>query len=127
MRIEEAVAKRCAGRRFPLHPDLREVLTKLQRESAGKGPIVSPIVAQRCDETEQHRNGFVTVFGELGIDGCSSHSGVQHVHYPGGAQRAPRRLRFERRAAARGHRPIETQQRYIDGHTEDNARWIGRR
>jgi hypothetical protein len=39
------------------------------------------------------------MFGELGIDGCSSHSGRRNLHHHGGAQRAQDRREPTRCAA----------------------------
>jgi integrase/recombinase XerD len=69
-------------------------------------------------------NWFVCLFAELGIDGCSSHSGrrsfitaaARNVHRAGCSLRDVQLLA--------GHRSIETTQRYIDGHTDGQRRLV---
>jgi integrase len=66
-------------------------------------------------------NWFVAMFAELGIDGCSSHSGrrtfitsaAKNVYRGGGSLRDVQLLA--------GHQSIDTTQRYIDGDTPTNA------
>ena len=69
-------------------------------------------------------NWFVTMFAELELDGCSSHSGrrtfittaAKNVHRAGGS------LRDVQPPA--GHRSIDTTQRYIEGDTQSQRRLV---
>jgi len=69
-------------------------------------------------------NWFVSLFDELGITGCSSHSGrrsfitvaARNVHKAGCSLRDVQLLA--------GHRSIETTQRYIDGHTDGQRKLV---
>lgn len=69
-------------------------------------------------------NWFVVMFAELGIDGCSSHSGrrtfitaaAKNVRRTGGSLRDVQILA--------GHQSIETTQRYIDGDTSSQRRLV---
>jgi integrase len=69
-------------------------------------------------------NWFVVIFSELGIDGCSSHSGrrtfittaAKSVHRAGGSLRDVQLLA--------GYQSIETTQRYIDGDTPSQPRLV---
>ena len=69
-------------------------------------------------------NWFVSLFAELGITGCSSHSGrrsfitvaARNVHKAGCSLRDVQLLA--------GHRSIETTQRYIDGHTDGQRKLV---
>jgi hypothetical protein len=72
--VEDVIAKRRAGRRVPLHPELRDALTKLLRQSRDDGPI---IVSARGGRMRPNSivNWFVAMFRDLCVDGCSSHSG----------------------------------------------------
>ena len=123
MCILDAIAKRRAGRRVPLHPDLRQALTKLFAEGVGDGPI---IVSARGGRLQANSvvNWFVAMFHELGLEGCSSHSGrrtfittaARNVHRVGCSLRDVQLLA--------GHRSIETTQRYIDGDTNAQRRLV---
>jgi integrase/recombinase XerD len=121
--VQDAVAKRHAGRRIPLHPDLREALVDLRRETAGEGPI---IVSCRGGALRPNSivNWFVTMFRDLGIDGCSSHSGrrtfittaARKLHRAGCSLRDVQLLA--------GHSSIETTQGYIDGDTKGQRKLV---
>lgn len=121
--LEDAIAKRRAGRRVPLHPDLRDALTKLLRESLGNGPVV---VSVRGGPLRSNSivNWFVAMFADLGVDGCSSHSGrrtfittaARNVHRVGCTLRDVQLLA--------GHSSIETTQQYIDGDTNSQRRLV---
>jgi integrase/recombinase XerD len=69
-------------------------------------------------------NWFVTMFAELELDGCSSHSGrrtfittaAKNVYRAGGSLRDVQLLA--------GHRSIDTTQRYIEGDTQSQRRLV---
>jgi hypothetical protein len=63
--IRDTIAKRGAGRRIPMHPDLQRALAALCIAASNRG---GPMRANSIV------NWFVAMFAELGIDGCSSHS-----------------------------------------------------
>jgi integrase/recombinase XerD len=123
MCVQDAIAKKRAGRRVPLHPELRKALVKLRTEAAGEGPI---IVSARGGRMQANSivNWFVTMFRELGVEGCSSHSGrrtfittaARNVHRVGCSLRDVQLLA--------GHSSIETTQRYIDGDTNGQRRLV---
>ena len=121
--LHDAVAKKHHGRRIPIHPDLANALKALKRQSEGYGPVVRSTRggAMRANSIV---NWFVSLFIELGIDGCSSHSGrrsfittaARNVHRAGCSLRDVQLLA--------GHRSIETTQRYIDGHTDGQRKLV---
>jgi integrase len=121
--IRSAIAKRGSGRRIPMHPDLQRGLASLWRlrtsdqylaASNRGGPMRANSIV----------NWFAAMFTDLGIDGCSSHSGrrtfitaaAKNVHRAGGSLRDVQLLA--------GHRSIETTQRYIDGDTLSQRRLV---
>ena len=121
--LHDAIAKNGGGRRIPIHPDLANALRALRQDTEAYGPVIrsSRGGAMRANSIV---NWFVSLFAELGIDGCSSHSGrrsfittaARNVHRVGCSLRDVQLLA--------GHRSIETTQRYIDGHTDGQRRLV---
>ncbi len=120
--VDEAAKKR-TGRRVPMHPELRVALGAIRRKTGAAGPVVR---SARGDHLRPNSlvNWFRAMFAELGLQGCSSHSGrrtfitnaARSVHKAGGSLRDVQLLA--------GHRSIETTQRYIDGDTDAQRRLI---
>jgi integrase/recombinase XerD len=121
--IRDTIAKRGSGRRIPIHPDLQRALTALWQvrrsdeyvaASNRGGPLRANSIV----------NWFVAIFIELGIEGCSSHSGrrtfitaaAKNVYRAGGSLRDVQVLA--------GHQSIDTTQRYIDGDTVPQRKLI---
>ena len=121
--IRDTIAKRGAGRRIPTHPDLQRALAALWRVQTSNRYIVA---SNRGGPMRANSivNWFVVLFAELGIDGCSSHSGrrtfitiaAKNVHRAGGSLRDVQLLA--------GHQSIDTTQRYIDGDTPSQRRLV---
>jgi integrase len=121
--IRNAIAKRGSGRRIPMHPDLQRALAELWCVRTSDNHIVASNRggAMRANSIV---NWFVAMFAELGIEGCSSHSGrrtfitaaAKNVHRAGGSLRDVQLLA--------GHRSIETTQRYIEGDTPSQRRLV---
>jgi integrase len=120
--IRDMIAKRGAGRRIPMHPDLQRALAALRRVRTSDRYIVA---SNRGGPMRANSivNWFVALFAELGTDGCSSHSerrtfittAAKNVHRAGGSLREVQLLA--------GHQSINTTQRYIDGDTP-SQRWL---
>ena len=72
--IRSAIAKRGAGRRVPLHADLRHALIVLKGRRTSSGPVVRSVRggAMRPNSIV---NWFIVLFRALEFEGCSSHSG----------------------------------------------------
>lgn len=121
--IEDRIAKRRSGRRIPLNADLKTSLSKLKRSSNGEGPIIR---SGRGGAMKPNSivNWFVSLFSELGFDGCSSHSGrrtfittaARNAHRAGGCLRDVQLLA--------GHRSLSVTQGYIDGDTDAQRRIV---
>jgi integrase/recombinase XerD len=121
--IRDGIAKKQSGRKIPMHPDLRDALRALRRTGDASGPVIRSARggAMRANSIV---NWFVALFAELGIEGCSSHSG-RRTFITTAARRAHRAgcsLRDVQLLA--GHRSIETTQGYIDGDTDGQRRLI---
>jgi integrase/recombinase XerD len=121
--IRDTIAKRGAGRRIPMHPDLQRALAALWRVRTSDQCIAA---SNRGGPMRANSivNWFVAMFAELGIDGCSSHSGrrtfitiaAKNVYRAGGSLRDVQLLA--------GHQSIDTTQRYIDGDTPSQRRLV---
>lgn len=121
--LHDQAAKKCGGRSIPIHPDLRKAMIALRRVDGDCGPLV------RSERGAAMRSGsivnwFAKIYGELGFEGCSSHSGrrtfitkaARNVHRAGGSLRDVQQLA--------GHRSIEMTQRYIEGDTQVKRRLV---
>jgi integrase len=122
--IEDSIAKKRGGRRIPMHPELRSALQALLHRTDPTGPLIRSArgAALRPNSIV---NWFVALFADLGIEGCSSHSGrrsfitaaARNVHRAGCSLRDVQLLA--------GHRSIVTTQQYIDGHTDGQRKLVG--
>ncbi len=117
-------AKKGSGRRVPVHPDLKAALRRLKATADSvEGPV---IVSERGDHMTAKSvvNWFTRVYAELGLQGCSSHSGrrtfitlaARLVHKAGGSLRDVQELA--------GHQSIKTTQGYIEGDGDAQRRLI---
>lgn len=115
-RIElyDIAAKKCSGRTIPMHPLLRAALIRLHREP-GEGKPVIPSERGHGMRPSSVVNWFARLYRELGLEGCSSHSGrrtfitraARLVFKAGGSLRDVQQLA--------GHRSIDQTQAYIEG------------
>ena len=116
-------AKNGSGRIIPIHPDLRKALERLCRNGPGEGPV---ILSERGGHMTAKSvvNWFHSLYSDLGLQGCSSHSGrrtfvtraARSVHKAGGSLRDVQELA--------GHRSIKTTQGYIEGDADAQRRLI---
>lgn len=123
LEIDDCIAKKGSGRRIPIHPDLRVALCTLRKQAEPFGPVILSArgAAMRPNSIV---NWFVEFFRELGLDGCSSHSGrrtfitnaARMAHKAGGSLRDVQLLA--------GHRSIEVTQRYIDGDSDAQRKLV---
>jgi integrase/recombinase XerD len=124
LELPAKAAKKGSGRRIPIHPDLKATLVKLLKEASDlSGPV---IVSERHQAMQPKAvvNWFKLRFLDLGLAGCSSHSGrrtfvtlaARSVHRAGGSLRDVQQLA--------GHRSIQTTQGYIEGSSDAQRRLI---
>ena len=121
--VRDAIAKKRAGWRIPLHTDLRRALEQLARKTVPVGPIIKSCRGSHLDP-KSVVNWFLALYRELGFEGCSLHSGrrsfltiaARNIHRSGGSLRDVQLLA--------GHRSIETTERYIDGDTSVQRRLV---
>ncbi len=125
--VEDIIAKRKGGRVIPLHPDLRRALTALLRIQSYAIDRNDPvIVSERGGQLRAGSvvNLFATWYRNLGLEGCSSHSGrrtfvttaARNLAKVGGSLRDVQQLA--------GHRQLATTERYIQGDTQAQRRLI---
>ena len=114
--LPEACAKYGSGRRVPIHEDLRRSLGQLAREGeGGQGPVICSERAGQRMTAKSVVNWFHLMYAELGLDGCSSHSGrrtfitqaARMIHKAGGSLRDVQLLA--------GRRSLKTTEGYIEG------------
>lgn len=123
--ISRHIAKKGSGRRIPLHPDLAKALAALHREDGmpRDGPVIlsergAPIKAGSVV------NWFRATYAEIGLRGCSSHSGrrtfitrsARVLARTGGSLRDIQELA--------GHRSLTTTERYIQGDREAQRKLV---
>jgi integrase len=128
MELPARAAKKGSGRRIPIHPNLRGALIKLQRSRTENGAAYSEAVVLSERGGPMTAKGivdwFANVFSDLGLQGCSSHSGrrtfvtraARLIQQAGGSLRDVQQLV--------GHRSIKTTQGYIDGDYDAQRRLI---
>ncbi|SHF08783.1 integrase/recombinase XerD [Kaistia soli DSM 19436] len=121
--LPNRAAKMGSGRRIPIHPTLRSALVKLQCGATDCGPVIR---SQRGGAMTPDAivNWFASLYRELELQGCSSHSGrrtfvtqaARQVGKAGGSLRDVQILV--------GHRSLKTTQGYIDGSEDAQRRLV---
>jgi integrase len=123
--LHDSAAKKGSGRNIPLHPELRRNLLILRRQTGDEGAVIrSERAGSRGMRPSSVVNWFRRLYRELGLNGCSSHSGrrtfitnaARLVFKAGGSLRDVQQLA--------GHRSIEQTQAYIDGSARAKRRLI---
>jgi integrase/recombinase XerD len=123
--ISRHIAKYGSGRRVPLHPDLAAALRRYHVLSGR--PEDGPLVRSERGGHMTPRsivNWFHGLYGSLGLDGCSSHSGrrtfitrsARALSKIGGSLRDVQELA--------GHRALTTTERYIEGDRDTQRKLI---
>lgn len=121
--LEDRISKKKSGRQIPIHRDLRVALQALLRHSSGEGPVIQSEKGGHM-RPQSIVNWFRVLYGDLKLQGCSSHSGrrtfitraARVVHRAGGSLRDVQLLA--------GHRSIEVTQRYIEGGSDIQKKLI---
>lgn len=128
LELPAKAAKKGSGRRVPLHSDLRRALVQLNKSRLKDCDFKVPavILSERGGPMTARAivNWFGSVFRELGLEGCSSHSGrrtfvtraARLIHKAGGSLRDVQELA--------GHQSIKTTQGYIEGDDDAQRRLI---
>jgi integrase/recombinase XerD len=114
--IARGIAKKGSGRQIPLNAKLRKALQRLHI-AEGEPTIGALIRSERGENMSAGSvvNWFGQVYRELGLNGCSSHSGrrtfitasARVLAKTGGSLRDIQELA--------GHRALTTTERYIEG------------
>lgn len=123
--LHDSAAKKRSGRTIPLHPDLRRALQRLRDRAGGEGAVIrSERSGSKGMRPGSVVNWFRQLYSDLGLDGCSSHSGrrtfisnaARLVFKAGGSLRDVQQLA--------GHRSIDQTQSYIDSSARAKRRLI---
>ena len=124
--LSNSIAKMGSGRRIPVHQDLKDVLRKLHRHQGS--PLTGAVIQSQRGGGPMSPDGIVNWFGklyaELGLEGCSSHSGrrtfitnaARVLAKTGGSLRDIQELA--------GHRALTTTERYIEGDRQAQRRLV---
>lgn len=122
--VSDCIAKKGGGRRIPIHPELRSALRQFGSTMPKRGPLVPSARTGRHMKANSIVNWFVSLYAEIGADGCSSHSGRRtFITYAArNAHRAGASLRDVQMLA--GHNSIEVTQGYIDGDSDAQRRLV---
>lgn len=114
--VADGIAKNGKGRRLPMHPELKTALVRLHSQS-GRPSFGPVILSQRGGHMTARSivNWFKAHYEQLGLEGCSSHSGrrtfitrtARLIGRAGGSLRDVQELA--------GHRALTTTERYIEG------------
>jgi len=124
--LHDQAAKKRSGRTIPLHADLRRELLILRRQTGSDGAAIrSERGGSRGMRPGSVVNWFRRLYRELGLSGCSSHSGrrtfitnaARLVSKAGGSLCDVQQLA--------GHRSIEQTQAYIDANARAKRRLVG--
>lgn len=113
--VTDHIAKKRSGRRVPIHPDLRRALVALRRRDESHGPIIRSTKGGGHMKPNSVVNWFAALYAEVGLHGCSSHSGRRTFITEAArmAHRAHGSLRDVQILA--GHRSLQTTEAYIAG------------
>src|SRR3954454_20560460 len=123
--LHDSAAKKRSGRTIPLHPDLRRALLKLHRCTGSEGAVIRSEGAGSAGMRPGNVvNWSRQLYRELGLIGCSSHSGrrtfvtnaARLVCQAGGSLRDVQQLA--------GHRSLAQTQAYIDSSARAKRRLI---
>jgi len=123
--VADTIAKGRSGRRVPIHPELKASLHKLHRQRGF--PTVGAVIQSQRGGNMTARgvvNWFKQLYDEVGLEGCSSHSGrrtfitrsARLLVRTGGSLRDIQELA--------GHRALTTTERYIEGDRDAQRRLV---
>lgn len=114
--VSRSIAKQGRARYIPVHPDLHRALYALHKAQAR--PRHGAVIRSERGQGMTARsvvNWFAGMYAQLGLEGCSSHSGrrtfitrsARLISHTGGSLRDVQELA--------GHRALTTTERYIEG------------
>jgi integrase len=124
--LRDVAAKGRSGRIIPMNRELRRALVDLRDEGLAERPSPFVVTTERSGSTSAQAivNLFGRWYGELGLQGCSSHSGrrtfitnaARKISTVGGSLRDVQVLA--------GHTNLGTTQRYIEADAEAQRRIV---
>ncbi len=126
--VRSSIAKRGAGRRVPMHRHLRRAFavwkSKLPPERRAPDTIVVTSLQGGAMRPNSIVNWFVAKCREIGLEGCSSHSGRRTFITRAARQAHWARANLRDVQMLAGHRSLLTTQGYIDGDSDAQRRLV---
>jgi integrase len=124
LELHDIAAKKRSGRVIPLNPLLRAALVRWHELTAHDGYVIPSERGGGGMRPGSIVNWFARLYRELGLEGCSSHSGrrtfitraARLVFKVGGSLRDVQQLA--------GHRSIDQTQAYIEGDAQAKRRLV---
>lgn len=119
--LANSIAKKGSGRIIPLHPRLKAALAQLAKADGTEGHVIKSERGERLSAGSVV-NWFKSIYGRLGYEGCTSHSGrrtfitlaARRISKAGGSIRDVQLLA--------GHRNLRHTQGYIEGSNQAQRR-----
>lgn len=127
MALEDQAAKGKSGRIIPMNPVLKQALTELQAARGEQARPAWPVIYSERGRGLSAKSvalWFGRLYQNLGMDGCSSHSG-RRTFITRLARKAPEAggsLRDVQQLA--GHASLQSTQRYVEGDSEAKRKLV---
>lgn len=121
--LADRIAKKRSGRAIPIHHELRTALLRLRREDGCNGHIIK---SQRQEKLRPSSivNFLCALYQDLGLHGCSSHSGRRTFITTAARKLAKTGGSLRDVQVLAGHRSILDTQRYIDADARAQRRLV---
>ena len=122
--LRDTAAKKCSGRSIPIHPDLAAALAHGAQVAAASDYVITSERGGRMTPLSIVV-WFNRAFKNIGLKGCSSHSGRTNVRHPGCSDR-PQGRRLAAGRATAGRSPVDPDHAAVHRRRQRRAAQAGR-